>query len=187
MGFLDVFRRKDDDFSAQMMREAAASRPPDSRARAASRQATSPVAPAATRGFSGQDSSDHAGADPSAASAGITSAAGADATRAAITDAVLTQVRAGEVIEAIKLYRFATGVGLQEAKDAVDALAAGGMPTVALAPSPSTASAQPTITDAEVLHLAQAGRLIEAVKEYRTLHGVGLAEAKHAVDGMSGR
>jgi len=39
-----------------------------------------------------------------------------------LTADVLQQVRAGRKIEAIKLYRQATGLGLKEAKDAVEAI-----------------------------------------------------------------
>ena len=38
--------------------------------------------------------------------------------------------------------------------------------------------------DAEVLALARAGNTLEAIKRYRELTGVGLAEAKAAVDQM---
>lgn len=40
----------------------------------------------------------------------------------AILEEVLALKRAGNVIEAIKIYREATGVGLREAKDYVDSL-----------------------------------------------------------------
>lgn len=36
--------------------------------------------------------------------------------------------------------------------------------------------------DSEVVALAQSGRTIEAIKRYRELTGVGLAEAKQAVE-----
>jgi hypothetical protein len=40
-------------------------------------------------------------------------------------DPILTQLRAGNKIEAIKLYRLRTGLGLKESKDAVEAIQAG--------------------------------------------------------------
>lgn len=48
-------------------------------------------------------------------------------------------------------------------------------------------SSQPTChpaTDEEIRNLARQGRKIDAIKEYRALHGVGLKEAKDAVDQM---
>jgi ribosomal protein L7/L12 len=42
-----------------------------------------------------------------------------------VTEEVRALVRAGRMIEAIKLYRERTGAGLKEAKDAVDGIAAG--------------------------------------------------------------
>lgn len=38
------------------------------------------------------------------------------------------------------------------------------------------------ITDKYILDIAQKGRKIEAIKLYRSLHGVGLKEAKDAVE-----
>ena len=42
-------------------------------------------------------------------------------------------------------------------------------------------------TDEDVRALAEEGRKIEAIKLYRTLHGVGLKEAKDAVDEMAAK
>lgn len=42
----------------------------------------------------------------------------------------------------------------------------------------------PTGPDAEVLALVRAGNTLEAIKRYREITGVGLAEAKAAVDQM---
>jgi ribosomal protein L7/L12 len=42
-----------------------------------------------------------------------------------LTEEIRALVRAGRMIEAIKLYRERTGTGLKEAKDAVDKIAAG--------------------------------------------------------------
>jgi ribosomal protein L7/L12 len=38
--------------------------------------------------------------------------------------------------------------------------------------------------DAQVVALAQSGQKIDAIKRYRQLTGVGLAEAKQVVDGL---
>lgn len=101
-------------------------------------------------------------------------------------------VHSGEKIEAIKLYRMLHSVGLKEAKDAIDAIARGESPAgneVGQEHPPATASgnANPstaTADDAEVRALLARGDKIAAVKLYREIHGVGLAEAKAAVDAM---
>lgn len=87
---------------------------------------------------------------------------------------------AGQEIEAIKRYRERYRVGLKEAKDAVDAMERGS-PTGAaprrrgsMAPG---AAFPPAVDDA-----LRAGQKIEAVKLYRQEYGVGLKEAKDAVD-----
>ncbi len=41
---------------------------------------------------------------------------------------IMEEIRGGRKIQAIKLYRDWTGVGLKEAKDAIDAVDAGGVP-----------------------------------------------------------
>ena len=42
------------------------------------------------------------------------------------------------------------------------------------------------VEDPRLIELLQAGKEIQAIKLYRELTGVGLAEAKDAVDGMKG-
>jgi ribosomal protein L7/L12 len=81
-------------------------------------------------------------------------------------------------LEAIKRYRERAGVGLKEAKDAVEALARGpALPTVAAAPqTPGSLES--------VRALAAQGKKLEAIKRYRALTGLGLAEAKAAVEAM---
>jgi ribosomal protein L7/L12 len=82
-------------------------------------------------------------------------------------------LRAGRTIEAIKLYREATGVGLKQAKDAVERRAAGLPP----APAPATGADL-----SEVDRLLAEGRPIQAIKVYRELTGVGLKQARDAVE-----
>lgn len=48
-------------------------------------------------------------------------------------------------------------------------------------------SEDPDAANAKVFELIQAGNKIEAIKTYREIHHVGLAEAKQAVDGMEAR
>jgi ribosomal protein L7/L12 len=90
---------------------------------------------------------------------------------------------AGDKIGAIKQYRELTGLGLKEAKDALDAMEAGRtVPQVAAATkSPGLDPA----TDPEIRRLVDGGELIEAIKRYRTLTGAGLKDAKDAIEGMT--
>ena len=90
--------------------------------------------------------------------------------------ALLAQKR---VIDAIKLCRERTGLGLKEAKDLVDAVAEGRDAVVPAAPTAST--------DFDLLPLLREGRKIEAIKLYRERTGVGLKEAKDAVDALEAR
>src|SRR3954468_363698 len=81
----------------------------------------------------------------------------------------------GQKIEAIKLYRERTGAGLKESKDAVEAIGRGQAP--------------PTRQDAlsfqhAVLFLMEGGQKIGAIKLYRERTGVGLKEAKDAVEAI---
>ncbi|MCY3019047.1 MAG: ribosomal protein L7/L12 [Planctomycetota bacterium] len=85
----------------------------------------------------------------------------------------------GRKIEAIKLYREFAGVGLKEAKDAVERLEAepdSGPPT------DLPASTRIPEDGWSLIRAALAdGRKIEAIKLYREFTGVGLKEAKDAV------
>jgi ribosomal protein L7/L12 len=90
---------------------------------------------------------------------------------------------AGDKIGAIKVYRELTGLGLKESKDAVDALESGRVLPSASSATPRVAGAD-AVSDAEILRLVQAGQLIEAIKRYRALTGVGLKEAKDAIEGL---
>lgn len=87
-------------------------------------------------------------------------------------------IAAGQEIEAIKVYRKLTGLGLYEAKQAVDRIRATG---VWEAPP----AAPPVPTDESVLALVRTNKLIEAIKVYRELHGVDLPTAKQAVDRLA--
>jgi large subunit ribosomal protein L7/L12 len=90
---------------------------------------------------------------------------------------VLALVTDGRKIEAIKLYRDITGAGLKEAKDAVEALERDG--------SLPAARKESAGADADVLDLLRADQKIRAIKLYRDKTGVGLAEAKNAVEALA--
>ncbi len=114
--------------------------------------------------------------------AGLVSSAEGDADSAAaepqtLDGRVLALLRNGRKIEAIKLYRDITGAGLKEAKDAVEALERGGSP-------PNTRD-ESRGDDSDVLELLRAGQKIRAIKLYREKAGVGLADAKNAVEALA--
>jgi ribosomal protein L7/L12 len=96
--------------------------------------------------------------------------------------------RSGQKIEAIKLYRQTFNVGLKEAKDAVEKLAAGEpLVMTSVTVSPSSAQTDQATQMAEVVNLLHAGNKIEAIKLYRETLGVGLAEAKNTVEAIEAR
>lgn len=97
-------------------------------------------------------------------------------------------IKSGNKIEAIRAYREITGVGLKEAKDAVEAMEAGRPVVVSQATIISGSGLSATAFDNsaqamdEIKRLLRAGNKIGAVKVYREYFNVGLAEAKNAVD-----
>src|SRR3990170_4099734 len=85
-------------------------------------------------------------------------------------------ISSGQKIEAVKLYREITGVGLKEAKDAVEAMEAGRPVTVANfkleTPAVTDASQDPRV--GEMVQLIYDNRKIEAIKLYREIFDTGL-------------
>jgi ribosomal protein L7/L12 len=94
---------------------------------------------------------------------------------------VLALLVMGRKIDAIKLLRERTGLGLAEAKNLVEAVERG-EPTPPRSVSPPHAPAAGD--DADLAALLAQGRKIEAIKLYRERTGVGLAEAKAAVEAL---
>jgi ribosomal protein L7/L12 len=88
---------------------------------------------------------------------------------------------AGRKIEAIRLYRERYGVGLKEAKDAVEAFERGAPLPPAPSPPSSGLSDDPELA-ALIDPLLREGRLIQAIKEYRHRRPVGLKEAKEIIE-----
>jgi len=80
----------------------------------------------------------------------------------------------GKKIEAIQRFREATGAGLKEAKDAVEAIEMGRPLSL---PAQVDESFQREITE-----LLQNGRKIEAINRLREETGAGLKEAKDAIE-----
>ncbi|NRD44054.1 hypothetical protein HRD50_06035 [Corallococcus exiguus] len=89
-------------------------------------------------------------------------------------------IESGQMINAIKLYRQLHGCGLKEAKDAVEAMRDGRARMEHLErrelPGPET--------DDAIERAVRSNNLIQAIKLYRDQHGVGLKEAKDAVEAM---
>ena len=92
---------------------------------------------------------------------------------------VLEALDQGNTIEAIKRLRTATGLGLKEAKEAIDAHFAG-RPAQ---PRPSIA-AMATLPFAVMAALRKGDRL-EAIRLMREKGGLGLKEAKEAVEAFA--
>jgi ribosomal protein L7/L12 len=92
--------------------------------------------------------------------------------------AVQAALRQGNTIEAIKRLREATGLGLKESKDAIDRHLRG-MPPAPAADSPATHA----VPEAAV-HAMQRGRKILAISIVRKHTGLGLADAKRAVEAI---
>ncbi|MGV3756642.1 MAG: ribosomal protein L7/L12 [Verrucomicrobiota bacterium] len=89
-------------------------------------------------------------------------------------------VRAGNKIEAIKLYREYTGAGLAEAKEAVEKIEAG-QPVESISPAGMPASILPE-RRAWIEEALFKGEKIEAIKLYRDGTNLGLKESKEAVE-----
>lgn len=94
--------------------------------------------------------------------------------------AIRSALARGNKIEAVKLYREATGLGLAESKEAVEQMersgGSGGVPLPPTIPS--------VIVPAGVNEALAAGNKIEAIKLYREATRVGLKEAKDAVEAV---
>ena len=100
----------------------------------------------------------------------------APATRAeSLVATVRSLLAQGRKIEAVRIYREQTGVGLAEAKDAVERLERGAIDGGATVASDF---------DQQLLELLAKGKKIPAIKLYRERTNVGLKEAKDAVEAL---
>ena len=90
------------------------------------------------------------------------------------TDAV-NAIDRGAVVEAIKLVREQTGVGLKEAKELVEAWSRN-------VESPSESVGPGSVMPTAALVALQKGKLIDAVKAFREKNGGGLKDSKEAVE-----
>jgi len=94
-------------------------------------------------------------------------------------EAVRALLDDGNKIEAIKLVREQTGLGLKEAKDLVDAMERGA--AVSILPGTDSPAFHGDV-DSEARRLVAAGKVIDAIKLVRAQKNLGLKEAKDYVE-----
>lgn len=97
---------------------------------------------------------------------------------------VLNLIKGGQKIEAIKHYHEHTGVGLKEAKEAVDAIERGKEPPQA-AMARAVHHVPPGVDLVQIQDLLRKRQKIEAIKAYREASGLGLKEARDAVEAIA--
>jgi len=102
-------------------------------------------------------------------------------------DQILLLMEQNQKIAAVKLYREQTGCGLKEAKDAVEALAAGRPLARRSRKSVEILGVDPTSLEGQVLTLMRDQKKILAIKLYREQTGVGLKQAKDAVEALAAK
>jgi ribosomal protein L7/L12 len=91
----------------------------------------------------------------------------------------------GRLIEAIKLLRKHTGVGLAEAKQAIESF--GNTGKAELPPPAHTLPGAPHSMPSAAMDALQKGNKIEAIRLYRLHMQTGLKEAKDAIDAYEAR
>lgn len=94
---------------------------------------------------------------------------------------LLALLQGGHFIAAIKRYRDTHGVGLDEAKAALDAWRAKSQRHEQVAEVVSNV-ASTAATDPQIVGAIRKGNIIEAIKLYRAKTGVSLQDAKEAID-----
>ena len=87
-------------------------------------------------------------------------------------------IHAKQIIQAIQFYREATGVSLAEAKEAVEEMAQDEFTK----PPSGVRDYDDPVMESKIRSLLAKGKKIDAVKIYRAEYGIGLKEAKDAVD-----
>lgn len=85
-----------------------------------------------------------------------------------------------QLLQAVKLYKDATGLGLKESKDYVDALVLKNPPSVA--ETSKGAFKNNKELDKELIKHIESGALLAAVKTYKDATGMGLKESKDYVE-----
>jgi ribosomal protein L7/L12 len=102
------------------------------------------------------------------------------------TAELLELMRQGRKIDAIKLWREKTNVGLKEAKEAVEAIERGQTPTIAGPDDGPKAAPDPERLTNEVMALLREGETLAAIKRWREVTGADLKAAKDAIDLLRG-
>lgn len=113
-----------------------------------------------------------------------------------VKHAIFEAILSDRKLEAIKHLREVSGLGLAEAKDVIEQVDAclmrDGVDSAEASQLLDDAVAAPVIResagdagDEQLLTLIRQGKKIEAIKVYREAHGVGLKEAKMAVDALA--
>ena len=104
----------------------------------------------------------------------------------ALPAAVRDALQRGRVLEAIKLMRAASGLGLAEVKQALEDYQRGKLPSGSASTSASPSAFPQALAGAplppDVLEALQRGNKIEAIRRLRVQTGLGLKESKDAVD-----
>ncbi|MEO6172844.1 MAG: ribosomal protein L7/L12 [Arenimonas sp.] len=99
-----------------------------------------------------------------------------DFSNSQLSIAAMAAAERGDLIEAVKIVRTDTGLGLKEAKDVVDAYVSG---------NPAHAAEFEAVHSdmpSEAIEAIAAGNVIEAIKIVREKNRLGLKEAKDFVD-----
>ena len=100
-----------------------------------------------------------------------------------LADRVRRLATEGQKLEAIKLLREATGVGLAEAKAGVEAIERGNL--ITFSGSDGTPGGLSHEIEQQLLRLVQEGQKIQAIKLYREHTSSGLKEAKEFVESLA--
>lgn len=95
--------------------------------------------------------------------------------RSALSEEAVNAIGRGDLLQAIKLTREQTGVGLKEAKELVEAYGRHDNDASAFG---TASSVMPT----EAVIALQKGKLIDAVKAFRERNGRGLKDSKEAIE-----
>lgn len=102
-----------------------------------------------------------------------------DLSRDELPREVIAAIKSGRKIEAIKALRVAWGLGLRDAKNAIEAYEHGGAPAMH---GRLTTDDSDSGLPLEVIDAIRSNRKIEAIKVLRERRGLGLREAKEQVD-----
>lgn len=101
-------------------------------------------------------------------------------------DAIRRETLGGSKIQAIRLYREATGEGLLEAKEAIETFEARWRAEgLAAAPAPAPLGQLTPEQFERIRREVLAGNKIQAIKLHRDATGVGLAEAKQSIEHLA--